>query len=164
MIVFKTEMEKMPSCCNYCNVKYGCRHAHLLNLNALKLTLHRASKCPLLEIPDPKPEQEIELKPIITITQHEHDLISIIKKAYPEYKYLLINKMFVNLFLAKNSNVDIGDKTRIYYDCQMELFNTDKLPNLCKFTDEKTICIEYNIDQLLSRPIRKENPNAETKI
>lgn len=153
MIVFKTEMKEMPTLCRQCNQVHNCMWWLGKKIN---LDTPRLPDCPLIEIPDPKPEHEIELKPIITITQHEHDLISIIKKAYPEYKYLLINKMFVNLFLAKNSNIDIGDKTRIYYDCQMELFNTDKLPNLCKFTDEKTICIEYNIDQLLSLPIRKE--------
>ena len=146
MIVFKTEMENMPPACNYCNFRHICKPE--LNPNPRDTTqiVPFLEYCPLIEIPDPKPEP--------TLTQHEHDLIQIIKKVYPEYKYLIINKMFVNLFLAKNSNIDINDRTRIYYDCQMELFNTDKLPSLCTFTDNNAFCYEYNIDQILERKIK----------
>ena len=146
MIVFKTEMENMPPACNFCNVKYGCKHVRQLNLDMSLEAFYRPHNCPLIKTPDPKPEP--------TLTQHEHDLVQIIKKVYPEYKYLIINKMFVNLFLAKNSNTDINDRTRIYYDCQMELFNTDKLPSLCTFTDNNAFCCEYNIDQILGRKIK----------
>lgn len=162
MIVFKTEMEKMPSCCNDCNVKYGCRHAHLLNLNALKLTLHRASKCPLIEIPDPKPEP--------TLTQHEHDLISIIRNVYPDATHIGITKDDDSIYILTDVEIEmplrVGGVRRYLYKekIKINLFDKHKLQTLLSEFTNETSKKQYNINLLLSRPIRKENPNAETKI
>lgn len=155
MIIFKTELEKMPSCCIYCSAEYKCKYAFPINLDmqeALKLPPIRPTDCPLLEIPDPKPES--------TLTQHEHDLIQIIKKVYPDMDCIVItdNDCFINftseyvrLELIKTPYIYIGVKSPV-----MELFDKTKLPTLMSEFENRYHFKIYNINDLLSRPIRKE--------
>ena len=89
MIVFKTEMKNMPPACNYCNFRHICKPELNLNPRDTKQIVPMLEYCPLIEIPDPKPEP--------TLTQHEHDLIQIIKKVYPDMDCIVItdNATFV---------------------------------------------------------------------
>ena len=152
MIVFKTEMENMPPACNFCNVKYGCKHVHQLNLDMSLEEIYRPHNCPLIKTPDPKPEP--------TLTQHEHDLIQIIKKVYPDMDCIVItnNDDFiqftsdsVRLELIKEPYIHITVKSPV-----MELFDKTKLPTLISELGSKYNFKIYSINNLLSRPIRKE--------
>lgn len=152
MIVFKTEMKNMPPACNFCSVKYGCKYVRQLNLDMSLEKIYRPSHCPLIKIPDPKPEP--------TLTQHEHDLIQIIKKVYPDMDCIVItdNDCFINftseyvrLELIKTPYIYIGVKSPV-----MELFDKTKLPTLMSEFENRYHFKIYNINDLLSLPIRKE--------
>ena len=149
MIVKKTEMENMPMMCNQCEEKENCKYIYA-NLRMFSCTPH--NNCPLLEIPDQKPE--------LTLTQHEHDLIQIIKKVYPDMDCIVItdNDCFINftsdyvrLELIKTPYIYIGVKSPV-----MELFDKTKLPTLMSEFENRYHFKIYNINDLLSRPIRKE--------
>ena len=152
MIVFKTEMKNMPPACNFCNVKYGCKHVYQLNLDMLEGATCRPNLCPLLEIPDPKPEP--------TLTQHEHDLIQIIKKVYPDMDCIVItdNDCFIN-FTSEYVRLELIKTPYIYISVKspvMELFDKTKLPTLISEFENRYHFKIYNINNLLSRQIRKE--------
>ena len=154
MIVFKTEMENMPPVCNFCNVKYGCKHVHQLNLDMSLEKMYRPHNCPLIKIPDPKPEP--------TLTQHEHDLIEIIKKVYPDVTHMGITKDNDGIYILTDVEVEmplrVGGVRRYLYKEKIEinLFNKHKLPTLLSEFTNETSEKQYSINNLLSRPIRKE--------
>lgn len=164
MIIFKTELEKMPSCCIYCSAEYKCKYAFPINLDmqeALKLPPIRPTACPLVEIPDPKPE--------LTLTQHEHDLIEIIKKVYPDVESIVIYKKYDEIYFVSNPMLATwhrieDDKFGYHAVGLVDLFDKHKLPTLLSELTETILSKQFYINDLLSRPIRKENPNAETKI
>ena len=150
MIVFKTEMKNMPPACNYCNFRHICKPELNLNPRDTKQIVPMLEYCPLIEIPDPKPEP--------TLTQHEHDLIQIIKKVYPDMDCIVItdNDCFINftseyvrLELIKTPYIYIGVKSPV-----MELFDKTKLPTLISEFENRYHFKIYNINNLLSRPIR----------
>lgn len=156
MIVFKTEMNEMPISCNYCVVRHICKPELNLSPRDTKQIVTFLEHCPLLEIPDPKPEP--------TLTQHEHDLIQIIKKVYPEAEsigitntddeiYLILNKQItVQYGYASKQQSNVKYKEKIYVD----LFDKHKLPTLLSEFTNETSEKQYSINRLLSRPIRKE--------
>lgn len=154
MIVFKTEMKNMPPACNFCNVKYGCKHVHQLNFDMSLEKIYRPHNCPLLKTPDPKPEP--------TLTQHEHDLIQIIKKVYPDATHMGITKDNDGIYILTDVEVEmplrVGGVRRYLYKEKLiiNLFDKHKLPTLLsEFTNEISKK-QYSINNLLSRPIRKE--------
>ena len=161
MIVFKTEMENMPPACNFCNVKYGCKHVRQLNLDMSLEAFYRPHNCPLIKTPDPKPEP--------TLTQHEHDLIQIIKKVYPDVTHMGITKHDDSIYILTDVEIEmplrVGGVRHYLYKEKLiiNLFDKYKLPTLLsEFTNEISEK-QYSINNLLSRPIRKE-PKWKTKI
>ena len=152
MIVFKTEIKEMPISCNYCSFRHICKPELNLNPRDKKQIVPFLEYCPLIEISDPKPEP--------TLTQHKHDLVEIIKKVYPDMDCIVItdNDCFINftseyvrLELIKTPYIYIGVKSPV-----MELFDKTKLPTLISEFENRYHFKIYNINDLLSRPIRKE--------
>ena len=158
MIVRKTSMKEMPTTCNKCRVNYYCG----VFQDLLKELPYRSKDCPLLEIPDPKPEP--------TLTQHEHDLIQIIKKVYPDATHVGITKYDDSIYILTNVGIEmplrVGGVRRYLYKekIKIDLFDKHKLQTLLSEFTNETSEKQYNINLLLSRPIRKENPNAKSKI
>ena len=153
MIVFKTEMREMPISCNYCVVRHICKPELNLSPRDTKQIVPFLKDCPLLEIPDPKPEP--------TLTQHEHDLIEIIKKVHPNASDIYIKtfdeKVYLLLDMVLNITYQKGKTQWDYSEVrELDLFNKFKLPTLLYEFDTNTIEKQYNINDLLSRPIKKE--------
>ena len=152
MIVFKTEMKNMPPACNFCSVKYGCKYVRQLNLDMSLEKFYRPHNCPLLKNPDPKPEP--------TLTQHEHDLIQIIKKVYPDAVNIGIarNENIINVVLDRTLTTLSTDLFKREYKCMqtipLELFDKYKLPTLLSEFTQQTYAIQYPIEKLLSMPIK----------
>ena len=152
MIVFKTEMNEMPISCNYCIIRHICKPELNLSPCDTKQIVPFLEHCPLLEIPDPKPES--------TLTQHEHDLIEIIKKVYPEAVSIGIAKKedIINVVLDRTLTTVSGDLFKRGYKCMqtipLELFDKYKLPTLLSEFTQQTYAIQYPIDKLLSMPIK----------
>lgn len=151
MIIKKTEMENMPMLCNQCEEKENCKYIYA-NLRMFLCTPH--NNCPLIEIPDPKPEP--------TLTQHEHDLIQIIKKVYPDVTHMGITKDNDGIYILTDVEVEmplrVGGVRRYLYKEKLiiNLFNKHKLPTLLSEFTNETSEKQYSINNLLSRPIRKE--------
>ena len=154
MIVFKTEMENMPPACNFCSVKYRCKYVRQLNLDMSLEAFYRPHNCPLIKTPDPKSEP--------TLTQHEHDLIQIIKKVHPNVTHMGITKDNDGIYILIDVEVEmplrVGGVRRYLYKEKLEinLFNKHKLPTLLSEFTSETSEKQYSINNLLSRPIRKE--------
>ena len=150
MIIFKTRIEEMPKTCNVCGCRYLC-HYYMKSLSEITC---RPTNCPLLEIPDPKPEP--------TLTQHEHDLIQIIKNVYPDVTHMGITKDNDGIYILIDVEVEmplrVGGVRRYLYKEKLEinLFNKHKLPTLLSEFTSETSEKQYSINNLLSRPIRKE--------
>lgn len=145
MIMFKTEMKEKPRWCNACTQKEICKITEPCNLNVF--LCKRPFNCPLIEAEDTQP------KPKATITQHEHDLLSILSKVYLGYKYLVI---FKNMNLLHVSEV-INDFDSLGSGEYLEinLFRKEKLPTLlCEFTDKNFKALAFDIEEVLSRPIK----------
>lgn len=158
MIVRKTSMKEMPITCNVCAYRYLCHHY----MKSLSEITCRPTNCPLLEIPDPKPEP--------TLTQHEHDLIEIIRNVYPDATHIGITKDDDSIYILIDIEIEIplrvgGVRRYLYKEkIKINLFDKHKLQTLLSEFTNETSEKQYSINNLLSRPIRKENPNAETKI
>jgi DNA-directed RNA polymerase subunit RPC12/RpoP len=153
MIVFKTEMENMPIYCNYCSFRHICKPELNLNPRDTKQIIPFLEYCPLLKIPDPKPEP--------TLTQHEHDLIQIIKKVYPDAESIVIYDKYDVFYFVTNPQTAkwhyIEDNKWGYCAVgTVDLFDKYKLPTLLLELTENIKAKQYNINDLLSRPIRKE--------
>lgn len=152
MIVFKTEMKNMPPTCNYCNFRHICKPELNLSPRDTKQIVPFLEYCPLVEIPDPKPEP--------TLTQHEHDLIQIIKKVYPEAVSIGIarNENIINVVLDRTLTTLSTDLFKREYKCMqtipLELFDKYKLPTLLSEFTQQTYAIQYPIEKLLSMPIK----------
>jgi len=157
MIVFKMNMSEMPISCNYCVGRHICKPELNLSPRDTKQIVTFLEHCPLLEIPDPKPE--------LTLTQHEHDLISIIKKVYPDAESIVIYDKYDEIYFVSNPMLatwhSIEDNKFGYRAVGLvDLFNKHKLPTLLLELTETILSKEFYIDQLLSRTIRKENLDA----
>ena len=154
MIVFKMNMNEMPISCNYCVVRHICKPELNLSPRDTKQIVPFLKDCPLLEIPDQKPEP--------TLTQHEHDLIQIIKKVYPDVTHMGITKDNDGIYILTDVEVEmplrVGGVRRYLYKEKIEinLFNKHKLPTLLSEFTNETSKKQYSINNLLSRPIRKE--------
>ena len=154
MIIFKTEMNEMPISCNYCVVRHICKPELNLSPRDTKQIVTFLEHCPLLEIPDPKPEP--------TLTQHEHDLIEIIKKVYPDKDCIvIINNDYLIRFVSNSVMTQLeqiysSNPTVSFHSPFMELFDKTKLPTLLSEFENNRKWKVYNINDLLSRPIRKE--------
>ena len=150
MIVRKTSMKEIPITCNECRVNYHCG----VFQDLLKELPYRSKDCPLLEIPDPKPEP--------TLTQHEHDLIEIIKKVYLDKDCIvIINNDYLIRFVSNSVMTQLeqiysSNPTVSFHSPFMELFDKTKLPALLSEFENNRKWKVYNINDLLSRPIRKE--------
>ena len=151
MIVRKTSMNEMPMLCSQCEEKENCEYVY----ENLRMFLYTQNKyCPLIEIPDPKPEP--------TLTQHEYDLIQIIKKVYPDVTHMGITKDNDGIYILTDVEVEmplsVGGARRYLYKEKLEinLFNKHKLPTLLSEFTNETSEKQYSINNLLSRPIRKE--------
>ena len=148
MIVRKTSMKEIPITCNECRVNYHCG----VFQDLLKELPYRSKDCPLIEIPDPKPEP--------TLTQHEHDLISITRNVYPDAVSIGIAKKedIINVVLDRTLTTVSGDLFKREYKYMqtipLELFDKYKLPTLLSEFTQQTYAIQYPIDKLLSMPIK----------
>ena len=153
MIVRKTSMNEMPMLCSQCEEKENCEYVYE-NLRMFLCTQNK--DCPLIEIPDPKPEP--------TLTQHEHDLIQIIKKVYPDVTHMGITKDNDSIYILTDVETEmplrVGGVGRYLYKdkekLEINLFDKHKLPTLLSEFTSEISKKQYSINNLLSRPIRKE--------
>ena len=150
MIVRKTSMKEMPTTCNVCAYRYLCHHY----MKSLSEITYRPKHCPLLEITDPKPEP--------TLTQHEHDLISIIRNVCPDATHIGITKDDDSIYILTDIEIEIplrvgGVRRYLYKEkIKINLFDKHKLQTLLSEFTNETSEKQYSINNLLSRPIRKE--------
>ena len=154
MIVFKTEIKEMPISCNYCSFRHICKPELNLSPRDTKQIIPFLEYCPLIKIPDPKPEP--------TLTQHEHDLIQIIKKVHPDITHMGITKHDDSIYILTDVKTEkpllVGGVRRYLYKEKIiiNLFDKYKFPTLLSEFTNETSEKQYNINSLLSRSIRKE--------
>lgn len=147
MIMFKTEMKEMPKRCNSCTQIDACKTSKPCNISFFLCP--RTDDCPLIEFITDEP------KPTPAITQHEHDLLSILQKLYPNLINIGITKNDDSIYLCKRIIVPTFQRDFNYIArTTFDLFDKHKLPTLTSEFTEETFEKQYSINKLLSRPIK----------